>query len=212
MKKLLLILLCLPFIGFGQKIGLKTGLNLSNVYGEDKEFIDDDFKSPLKLGYRVAVFSQFGDGTYKLTIESGFSQKGYMMKDEEENEFGSVKAKAKVNLNYLDFNTMFNFFITDFVSINTGVGLGLALSGKSTIEFYDETGIYVGAFEDTEDDADIGDDVSAFDLGINFGSTFYLNQNFLIDANYYFGLLTLDPNGDASAYNNVISISLGYTF
>ncbi|MDA9669124.1 hypothetical protein N9T62_01020 [bacterium] len=41
MKKLLLILLCLPIIGFGQKFGIKTGVNLSNVYGEDKYFLYD---------------------------------------------------------------------------------------------------------------------------------------------------------------------------
>ena len=54
--------------------------------------------------------------------------------------------------------------------------------------------------------------ISAFDLGLLLGSTFYLNENFLIDANYYLGLLTLDPDGDDSAFNHVIAVSLGYAF
>ena len=160
----------------------------------------------------MSVFSQFGDGPYKLTIETGFSQKGYIMKDEEENELGSVKAKASYNLNYLDLNSTVNFFISDFISINTGVGLGVALNGKAKLEFYEETGIYVGAFQDNTDDAEIGEDISAFDLGLLFGSTFYLNENFLIDANYCLGLLTLDPDGDDSVLNHVIAVSLGYAF
>jgi hypothetical protein len=212
MKKLLLILLSLPIISFGQKFGIKTGVNLSNVYGEDKEFIDDDFTNPLKTGLRIAVFSQFGDGPYKLTIESGFSQKGYIMKDEEVNVEGSVKAKGTYNFNCLDINTMASFFVSDLISINSGLGLSFVLNGKATLEYYDETGLYVGYFQDQTDAAEIGEDLTAMDLGLNIGTTFYLNENFLIDANYYLGLLTLDPDGDVSAYNNVVAISIGYVF
>ena len=213
MKKITTLLLAVVLSNnvFSQ-IGVKAGLNLSNVFGEDKLFLDDDFKSPFKTGLRMSVFSQFGDGPYKLTIETGLSQKGYIMKDEEENDLGSVKAKATYNLNYLDLNSTFNFFVSDFISINTGVGLGAALNGKAKLEFYDETGIYVGAFQDDTDDAEIGEDISAFDLGLLLGTTFYLNESFLIDANYYLGLLTLDPEGDESAYNHVIALSLGYIF
>ena len=213
MKKITTLLLAVVLSNnvFSQ-IGVKAGLNLSNVFGEDKLFLDDDFKSPFKTGLRMSVFSQFGDGPYKFTIETGLSQKGYIMKDEEENDLGSVKAKATYNLNYLDLNSTFNFFVSDFISINTGVGLGAALNGKAKLEFYDETGIYVGAFQDDTDDAEIGEDISAFDLGLLLGTTFYLNESFLIDANYYLGLLTLDPEGDESAYNHVIAVSLGYVF
>ena len=213
MKKITTLLLAVVLSNnvFSQ-IGVKAGLNLSNVFGEDKLFLDDDFKSPFKTGLRMSVFSQFGDGPYKFTIETGLSQKGYIMKDEEENDLGSVKAKATYNLNYLDLNSTFNFFVSDFISINTGVGLGAALNGKAKLEFYDETGIYVGAFQDDTDDAEIGEDISAFDLGLLLGTTFYLNESFLIDANYYLGLLTLDPEGDESVYNHVIAVSLGYIF
>ena len=50
----------------------------------------------------MSVFSQLGDGPYKLTIETGFSQKGFIMKDEEQDALGSVKAKSSYNINYLD--------------------------------------------------------------------------------------------------------------
>ena len=191
MKKITTLLLAIVLSNnvFSQ-IGVKAGFNLSNVYGEDKLFLDDDFTSPLKTGLRMSVFSQFGDGPYKLTIETGLSQKGYIMKDEEENELGSVNAKASYNLNYIDLNSTVNFYVSD----------------------YDETGIYVGGFQDDTDDAEIGEDISAFDLGLLLGSSFYLNENFLIDASYYMGLLTLDPEGDDSAYNHVIAVSLGYVF
>ena len=212
MKKLFFILLCLPVIGYGQQFGIKTGVNLSNVYGEDKEFLDDDFTNPLKTGLRISVFSQFGDGPYKLTIESGFSQKGYIMKDEVVSVEGSIKAKGTYNFNCLDINTMASFFVSDLISINSGLGLSFVLNGKATLEYYEETGLYVGYFQDQTDAAEIGDDLRALDLGFNFGTTLYLNENFLIDANYYLGLLTLDPDGDFSAYNNVITISFGYVF
>ena len=213
MKKITVLLIAIVLSNnvFSQ-IGIKAGLNLSNVYGEDKIFLDDDFSNPLKAGLRMSVFSQFGDGPYKLTIETGFSQKGFIMKDEEQDALGSVKAKSSYNINYLDLNSTVNFFVSDFISINTGLGIGVALNGKAKLEFYDETGIYEGVFQDNTDDAEIGEDISAFDLGLLLGSTFYLNENFLIDANYYLGLLTLDPDGDDSLFNHVIVVSLGYAF
>ena len=213
MKKITVLLIAIVLSNniFSQ-IGIKAGLNLSNVYGEDKIFLDDDFSNPLKTGLRMSVFSQFGDSPYKLTIETGFSQKGFIMKDEEQDALGSVKAKSSYNINYLDLNSTVNFFVSDFISINTGLGIGVALNGKAKLEFYDETGIYEGVFQDDTDDAEIGEDISAFDLGLLLGSTFYLNENFLIDANYYLGLLTLDPDGDDSLFNHVIALSLGYAF
>ena len=95
MKKITVLLIAIVLSNnvFSQ-IGIKAGLNLSNVYGEDKIFLDDDFSNPLKTGLRMSVFSQFGDGPYKLTIETGLSQKGYIMKDEEQDALGSVKAKV----------------------------------------------------------------------------------------------------------------------
>jgi hypothetical protein len=134
------------------------------------------------------------------------------MKDEEVNVEGSVKAKGTYNFNCLDINTMAIFFVSDLISINSGLGLSFVLNGKATLEYYDETGLKVGYFQDQTDAAEIGEDLTAMDLGLNIGTTFYLNENFLVDANYYLGLLTLDPDGDVSAYNNVVAISIGYVF
>ena len=47
MKKIILLLLSIVLSNnvFSQ-IGIKAGLNLSNVYGEDKIFLDDGFSNP----------------------------------------------------------------------------------------------------------------------------------------------------------------------
>ena len=193
--------------------GVKIGTNFSSIYGDITFGFNDgnDFTSQLKTGLRMSVFSQYGDGSYKLTIETGLSQKGYILKDELEDELGTIKTKGTFNINYLDLNSTVHFFVSDFISINAGAGFGIALSGIAKLEFYDKTGAYEGVFGDTNN-AEIGEDISAFDLGLILGSTFYLNENFLLDANYYLGFLTQNPDGDYSIYNKVISISLGYIF
>ena len=134
------------------------------------------------------------------------------MKDQYEDPLGSVKAKGMYHLNYLDINTSVNYFLSDVLSLNLGAGLLILLNGKNTLDYYDVTGNYVGLFEDFEDDAEIGEDISGIDFGVNLGSTFYITEKLFLDVNYYLGLATLDPDGDDLIYNNGITVSCGYAF
>ena len=199
---------------FSQQFGIKTGLNLTNVYGDDKVFIDDDFTNPLKPGVNVAGFAQFGYGPLKFNVQAGISQKGFIMKDQIGGDSlgGSVKVNSTYHLNYIDINTSGNYFVSDMLSLNAGFGLLLLVNGKNTVKFYEHTGDYIGLFSDYENDAEIGEDLSGVDFGVNLGTTFYITESLLLDANYYLGLATLDPYEDSSIYNNSINISCGYIF
>ena len=214
MKKIITIFIFLIFNSFlyAQQFGIKAGLNLTNVYGDEKVFLDDDFTNPLKPGAKITVFAQFGEESIRFTSNVGISQKGFIMKDQYEDQLGSVKAKGMYQLNYLDISTSANYFLSDVLSLNLGAGLLILLNGKNTLDYYDVTGNYVGLFEDFEDDAEIGEDISGIDFGVNFGSTFYITEKLFLDVNYYLGLATLDPDGDDSIYNNGITVSCGYAF
>ena len=215
MKKIITIFIFLIFNSFlyAQQFGIKAGLNLTNVYGDDVILEDSLTKNPLKPGAKVAGFAQFGYGPLTITTEAGISQKGYVTKLQIEDEFGSIKAKTTYHLNYLNLNTSANYFVSDMLSLNLGVGLSILLNGKYKEEYYDITGGYVDwFFVDYEDDAEIGEDISGTDFGVNLGSTFYITEKLFLDANYYLGLATLDPDGNLSMYNNSISLSCGYAF
>ena len=125
---------------------------------------------------------------------------------------GSVKVNSTYHLNYIDINTSGNYFVSDMLSLNAGFGLLLLVNGKNTVKFYEHTGDYIGLFSDYENDAEIGEDLSGVDFGVNLGTTFYITESLLLDANYYLGLATLDPYEDSSIYNNSINISCGYIF
>ena len=86
--------------------GVKIGANLSSIYGDIAFGFNDgnDFTRELKTGLRMSFFSQYGEGSYKLTLETGLSQKGYILKDELEDELGTIKTKGTFNINYLDLN------------------------------------------------------------------------------------------------------------
>ena len=69
MKKIITTFIFLIFTSalFAQQFGVKTGLNLTNVYGDDVILEDSLTKNPLKPGAKVAGFAQFGYGPLTMT-------------------------------------------------------------------------------------------------------------------------------------------------
>ena len=58
------------------------------------------------------------------------------------------------------------------------------------------------------------EDVSAMDMGLNFGASYLINEQILIDARYGMGLMNLnsDSDGDETILNGALQISVGYVF
>ena len=207
--------LLMTSITFAQEFGVKGGVAMTNLYGADWDIDDfgDEVKNPLKIGLNVAGFARFGDGPLGFTAEAGFSQKGTVLKSNlVDDALGTLDAQTSWTLNYIDFNAIGNYFISDYVSLNAGLGISFLISGKLKNE-YDATGAYSGLYNDSEDDAEIGEDISGLDFGANLGASFYLNESMHIEARYYLGLAPIDPNDDPdSVFNNAIMITFAYGF
>ncbi|MBC8267088.1 MAG: outer membrane beta-barrel protein [Flavobacteriales bacterium] len=195
MKKIFTILTVVALtatISFAQTFGVKAGTSLASWYGAD---VDSDDKV-LKPGMAIGAFAQFGDDTKRLTSELLFIQKGV--------KYAADGDYMSYNMNYLEANTMGNFFVSDNISLNAGIYLGLHLGSSITVK--------IDGDKDSESIDSDDDDTRPMDFGSNFGLTFWLNDAMSIDARYGLGILSLDEDGDFEASNSTIQISFGYAF
>ena len=212
-----IIVLFANSISFAQEFGFKGGLSLANIYGEDRPDIDDDQSNPFKPGFNFAGFFRFGEGPFRYTVEAGFSQKGTLIKYPETSEnLGSYKPEQLFNLNYMDINAFGNYFISNRVSLDLGLGISFLINGQAK-QVFNATGVYADLIEDSSNPAVIGEDVTGLDLGVKLGASFYINEKIHADAHYYLGFLTLDPDNNSDfdpdkMFNNAIMISFGYKF
>jgi len=105
MKKIVLLLVALFSFSFAQaqvKLGVKGGINYSNVAGNLQDEINYDNKVGF-LGGVTANIPLVGDGFLSLQPELLYSQKGYQYLDQEVTiNNAKYSLKGKRNFNYLD--------------------------------------------------------------------------------------------------------------
>ena len=140
MKKTI-ILLFAGLLSFGvsaQSFGLKGGINMANVGGDDANF--EGYTQPgvpatsvapsMFIGPMFGAFMQFGDGAIRYTVEATYTQKG----PEYEGSLTAFRVdamgqawyhlnsnlEAKMSAGVIDLGIMGNFHVTDEFSINAG--------------------------------------------------------------------------------------------
>jgi hypothetical protein len=194
MKKLFTILTVVALtttISFAQaQFGIKAGFNSSAIGTSDAD-INEFFssKSGIQLG-GSAIF-ELSDAI-QLRTGALYSQKGTTI------DFFGL-AKATMALDYLEVPVDFAFMLGDGgFSLSAGPYFAFLMSAKVKAD---------GESEDMED-------VSGMDLGLNFGASYLINEQILIDARYGMGLMNLDSDSDSdeTILNGALQISVGYMF
>ena len=176
------------------RIGMKAGNTLSNVYGDDVTNTD------MRFGFHTGMFFQFGNDRVKYGLETLWNQKGfnseytYDVYDPLGGYYYIVSEDVTFTLNYLYVNNNLSIFVADPVSLNIGLQLGLFLGGNAEGETLDY------------------DDVTALDLGINSGVTWWINDAINVEARYTLGLLDVPWESSVSFYNSAIQLSIGWAF
>jgi len=104
MKKLLILSIALFTFSFAQaqKIGLKAGINYSNIAGD----LTDEANNEGKIGFVGGIGTSIpliGDGFLSLAPELLYSQKGYQYRDDEYMiGNNTIKREGSRTFNYLD--------------------------------------------------------------------------------------------------------------
>lgn len=196
--------------------GIKAGLNIANLTGDDVEDTDP------KMGLAIGGFLTYSiNDMFSIQPEILFTMKG-MKIDYEETETDDnweyyAKSEGSWKLNYLEIPVLAKLNIPMESSVKPNIFLGPAL-GINLSATYDmdyewwekEDGVIVEEGSESED-GDI-EDIKGADFGLIFGAGVEFGK-ITVDARYNLGLTTIDDSEEeADVKNSVISIMVGYSF
>jgi hypothetical protein len=148
------------------RIGVKGGLNVSNLYIDD---VDDE---NARIGFHVGVYTQLlTSEAFALQPELLYTTKG------SDNDFDVADQSVSFNLNYLELPLLAVFKLGESAEIHLGAYASYLLGANIDID---------GDIIDGTDDLD-KDDFNSFDYGLvgGFGLNFGAVQ---VGARYNFGL------------------------
>lgn len=174
------------------KVGIKAGMNYSNVYSES----GDDFVADGKAGFAGGVFVSIPlNQLVGIQPELMYSQKGFK---------GDVLGiDYKATFNYLDLPVHLQIKPTENISILAGPQFSYLLSSKYEL----------GSLS-AVNEKDLEDDNNRATVGISAGVDFTL-QNFLISARGSWDLSKMNKDNNTSDINyknQVLQVTLGYRF
>ncbi len=166
------------------KLGLKGGVNLANVVGDDVE------NSDLRIGFHAGALVQVPViGGFMVQPEAVFSSQGW--KSEESGE------EAKAILSYVNIPVLAKYRTNSGFFVEAGPQVGFLLSAKAKVG--DEKG-------------DIKDGLKTTDFSVALGLGYESNMGIGVNAGYNLGLSTLDEEGEAKVKNSVIQVGVYYLF
>lgn len=204
MKKIftLLFLVCLfSTMSFAQmQAGLKAGVNISNLSGDDAGSPDS------KTGFAFGGFFMYQfSPMFAIQPEAYYTMKGATDKM----DFEGTTVDLTYTLDYIEIPVLFKFIIPVQGSgvkpaIFAGPFLGINTTAKIKAEFQGQS---------QEEDLT---DTKSTEFGLQFGGGigFPVGKGELgVDIRYILGLSTIDDSADeADVKNNVININLYYGF
>jgi len=186
----------------GLTAGLKAGMNIANIHGDNVEDVWDSKIGICAGGFIACSLSDL----FAIQPELLFTMKGAKAEEEVLGE----TMKVTMKLNYLEIPVLAKLSIpipgTVKPSLFVGPSLAIKLSGKGKVEYAGES-----------EERDI-EDLKSTDFGLVFGGgvDFALGQGKLtVDARYTLGLTTTrepEDGEEVDVKNGVISIMVGYSF
>lgn len=202
MKKIILSAVAVLAFGFTNaqdvKFGLKTGLNISNVTGDLE---GTSSKTGLFFGGLAEI--KISD-KFSFQPELLFSSVGAKVVDSD--IAYNYKSEDKYILSYLNVPLMAKFYVADKFSLEAGPQLGFLLSAKSKYSINDD-GYKESGTEDLKDE------VSSFDFGFNFGTSYDFTDNISAGVRYSVGLSNVFKDmGAFKAHNSNLAFALAYKF
>ncbi len=169
-------------------LGLKTGMNISTLNGDDTENFDA----------RTGLF--FG-GFAELCVSNDFAIQPELLYSMQGIKFSSEGYDVTFKLDYLNVPVMGKFKLSDDLIVEAGPQVGILLSAK---EEFKSSG---DSFED-----DAKDDYKDIDFGANVGLVYQFEGGLNIGARYNLGLSKVDENPDENKKNGVFQFSVGFRF
>lgn len=196
----------------GLSVGMKAGLNLATLYGNDVDVLSnvdilpdafsESIDKKMKTGTSFGVFVTYDiNDIFTIQPEFLFTMKGMKTEAQYEGFLGeTINVKETIILNYLEFPILVKVSILTGGSVKPNILFGPALAIKSSArrkyeitglseefkQIYEDFGIY------TSEEVNI--DVKSSDIGLVFGAGLDLrlgSGKAIIDARYTLGLINI---------------------
>jgi len=117
---------------------------------------------------------------------------------------GGGIATLEIASEFIELPISFSYSANDELSINAGPFIGFQLSSKTKVEMNGE-----------KEEEDFTDQITSVDYGFNFGASYTINENIIIDVRYALGLSNIavtEDGDDTTVKSSAIRISFGYIF
>ncbi|SMO60058.1 Outer membrane protein beta-barrel domain-containing protein [Saccharicrinis carchari] len=195
MKKLIFVavLALVSMTTFSQaQFGLKAGLNVANLTGDDMDGADP------RSGGVFGVFAKINlTETIAFQPEALYSMQGATGSETEQGYDIDVTMK----LDYINIPLMMKFYPADGFSINAGPQVGFLASAKAKAE---TQGISA--------EEDIKEAFKSIDFGLNVGLGYDLPMGLGLDFRYNIGLSNVLDTDEGEGKNGVLQFTASYAF
>lgn len=167
--------------------GLKSGLNVSTLNGDDTDNLDP------KMGFVFGAIAELCiDDKAAIQPEILYSQQGAKYKQIDGYD-GTIK------LDYINAPIMAKYRVTEKFIVEAGPQFGILLSAKDEYESPSDSG-----------QEDLSDEIKDFDYGVNLGVNYDLRNGWFFGARYNLGLTNINDSSGISNSNNVFQFSVGF--
>jgi hypothetical protein len=177
----------------GLSLGIKGGVNMSNVTGSDVDGTEAN------MGLAAGAYATIGlMPSIAIQPEILFSQKGW----KETGDFFGVAYEGSYKINYMEIPVLakisFGAIVKPYVLAGPYFASRLSTSGEVTIGGVSASG-------------DIDDLVKSSDMGLTFGAGVQTPVKLSLEARYSMGLNSIDDTGlDMDIKNSNISLMVGF--
>lgn len=192
------------------RLGAKAGVNFASIGGDGSD--DFDGRTSFHLGALVEI--PISD-KFSVQPEILYSSQG-VQADESDTFMGqTISYEYKRKLDYINIPIMAKYYVIEGLSIEAGPQFGILVSAKDELEIS-------GGDNSGSSDEDIKEYLNTLDIGFGLGAAYRLNNGIFFSARYVLGITDIIKDqdsdfGDADfekfkQHNNVIQLSLGYSF
>ena len=186
MKKIFLILVCASTFAVANaqvSFGVKGGLNLSNVVGDDAE------GAKAKVGYHVGLLAGIPvTSNFSVQPELVYSAQGAKYEEAGEDD-------VNLNSGYLNIPVLAKYSAASGFYGVTGPQLGFLLSAKA---------------KQGDDKTDVKEFYKSTDFSWAFGVGYKTSSNLGFDLRYNLGLSSLDKDDEGKVKNSVFQLGVFY--
>ena len=174
------------------KYGVKLGSNIANVIPQANDGVENFDGSEL-IGFTGGFYMEIAlNDKWYLNPELVYSQKGSLftysyVHDYEVNQRDLRNSSNELKLAYIEIHPTISYKTKQKISINFGPSISSLLTSEYII-LSDES---ENNLSQTELLADSYYQEETLDIGLNFGLSYYLQENFLIDGKVNTGIMSI---------------------